>query len=115
MGRLVEALGDRHFRTIVGYEDRQSPSTVGPGGSRGHYRHLQRVGQTLRKRQEGLPELVKRISWQAQVRLNHKYRRLMGRGKAKNKAVVALARELLGFIWAMAWEIQGRQAIKEAA
>ena len=80
-----------------------------------HYRHLPRVGQTLRKRREGLPESVKRISWQAQVRLNHKYRRLMGRGKAKNKAVVALARELLGFIWAMAWEIQGRQAIKEAA
>jgi transposase len=81
-----------------------------------HYRHHPRVGVNLRKRQSGLPESVKQIAWKAaQVRLNHKYRRLTGRGKSRNKAVVAVARELLGFIWAVAREVQAQQVGQTAA
>jgi transposase len=62
-----------------------------------HYRHHPRVGVGLGKRQDGVPEEVKRIAWRAQLRLHHKFRRVVGRGKPRNKAVAAVARELLGF------------------
>jgi transposase len=61
-----------------------------------------RVSRYLLKRQEGLPESVLAIAWKAQVRLCGKFRRLMARGKSKNKVVTAIARELSGFMWAIA-------------
>jgi transposase len=64
-----------------------------------HYRHIPRVGEGLRKRSEGQPEKLKEISWRAQSRLNRKYRRMSARGKTKQVTVVAVARELLGFVW----------------
>ncbi len=79
-----------------------------------HYRHQPRVGAALKKRQEGLPEAVKAISWKAQQRLNRKYRRLVGRGKPKQVAVVAIARELMGFIWAIAHAMREEQLRKAA-
>jgi hypothetical protein len=36
----------------------------------------------------------------AHQRLSRRYRRLTARGKTHNKVVVALARELVGFLWA---------------
>lgn len=71
-----------------------------------HYRHTPRVGEVLRKRSKGQPEKLREISWRAQSRLNRKYRRMTARGKAKQVAVVAVARELLGFVWAVAKETQ---------
>jgi transposase len=71
-----------------------------------HYRHIPRVGEGLRKRSEGQPEKLKEISWRAQSRLNRKYRRMSARGKTKQVTVVAVARELLGFVWAVAKETQ---------
>jgi hypothetical protein len=50
---------------------------------------------------------VKEISWSAQVRLSSRFRRLLGRGKPSQKAATAVARELLGFMWAI-----GREAEK---
>lgn len=64
-----------------------------------------RVSRHLLKRQEGLPEPVLAIAWKAQVRLCGKFRRLMAKGKAKNKVVTAIARELSGFMWAIAREV----------
>ncbi|TDA70064.1 MAG: IS110 family transposase [Clostridia bacterium] len=69
-----------------------------------NYRYLPAVGARLKKRQEGLPERIKAISWQAQHRLNLKFRRLSGRSKPNQVAAVAVARELLGFMWAIAQE-----------
>lgn len=69
-----------------------------------HYRHLPRVGVGLKKRQENLAPEVRRLSWKAQHRLNLKYRGMTRRGKPKQVAVVAVARELLGFVWAVARE-----------
>jgi transposase len=65
-----------------------------------------RVSRHLLKRQAGLPEPVLAIAWKAQVRLCGKFRRLMMRGKLKNKIVTAIARELSGFMWAIAQEVR---------
>ena len=40
------------------------------------------------------------VSWKAQQRLCQRYRSLTERGKSPKKAVVAIARELCGFLWA---------------
>ncbi|MEW6049223.1 MAG: IS110 family transposase [Bacillota bacterium] len=67
-----------------------------------HYRHLPKVSLDLKRRQEGCSEAAKEIAWKAQGRLNRRYRRLAGRGLPTPKVVAAVARELLGFIWAIA-------------
>ena len=65
-----------------------------------------RVSRHLLKRHEGVPQPVLDIAWKAQVRLCGKFRRLMARGKLKNKVVTAIARELSGFMWAIAREVE---------
>jgi transposase len=55
----------------------------------------------LRKRQQSISEEAKEIAWKAQHRLHKRYLRLAARGKDKRKIVTAVARELLGFIWAI--------------
>jgi transposase len=71
-----------------------------------HYRHPPRVSRALRARQREQCELVKEISWKAQVRLSSRFRRLLGRGKPSQKAATAVARELLGFMWAIGREVE---------
>ena len=66
------------------------------------YRVPARKSTAIRKRQEGLPEEVRNIAWNAQLRLCHRYRRLIAKGKNHNVVVTAIARELAGFIWAIA-------------
>lgn len=66
------------------------------------YRHQPSVKRALRKRQEGQSTHILDISWKAQNRLHKKYYRLVGRGKSSGKAIAAIARELAGFIWAIA-------------
>jgi hypothetical protein len=61
-----------------------------------------RVSRVLRKRQENLPREIKEISWKAQVRLCGRFRKLMAKGKNRNRTVTAIARELSGFMWAIA-------------
>lgn len=70
------------------------------------YRRQPAIGTGLKKRQEGQSKEIKAISWQAQHRLNLKFRRLSGRGKSSQTAAVAVARELLGFMWAIAQEVR---------
>lgn len=70
-----------------------------------HYRHPPLIGATLRRRQEGQSAAVRAIAWKAQQRLYRRFRHLLRRGKVKQEAVVAVARELLGFIWAVAQEV----------
>ena len=65
-----------------------------------NYQYAPSVGATLRKRQLGQPEHVVAHAWKAQHRLHKTYRRLSGR-KNKQVAVTAVARELVGFIWAI--------------
>lgn len=67
------------------------------------YRHRPAIKGDLARRLEGLPADIQLISWKAQERLHGKFRRLVyGLNKHKNVAVTAVARELTGFIWAVA-------------
>lgn len=78
-----------------------------------HYRHTPKVGYKLKKRQREQTAIIKQISWRAQNRLNLKYRKLVGKGKLKQVAIVAVARELLGFIWSIA--VEAEKGVKKAA
>jgi len=69
------------------------------------YRFPARVSRGLRERQEDLPQKVRDIAWKAQARLCHKYRRLAAKGKLKQVITTAIARELVGFMWAIAKEV----------
>ncbi len=70
------------------------------------YRFPARVSRGLRNRQENQNQKVCEIAWKAQVRLCTKYRRLMAKGKIKQVITTAIARELLGFMWAIAKEVK---------
>lgn len=64
------------------------------------YRHKPAVYKKLKDRQKGQPVQAIAISWKAQQRLYKKYWNIANR-KASNKAVAAVARELVGFIWSI--------------
>lgn len=64
-----------------------------------HYKNPPKIGRDLSRRQCGLPKEIQAIAWNAQVRLHKRYWHLVNSGKNYNKATVAIARELIGFIW----------------
>lgn len=66
------------------------------------YRLPARKSRAIAKRNEGLPQEICKIAWQAQVRLCGRYKRLVFRGKNSNLVKTAIARELAGFMWAIA-------------
>lgn len=70
------------------------------------YRMQARVSRALLKRQQGVPERIRQISWKAQLRLCTRFRRLCAQGKPKQVVVTAIARELAGFLWAIAKHVQ---------
>jgi transposase len=127
---IISELGDlgrfKHPRQLMAYLG-MVPSEASSGGKRHqgsitksgnsharwmlieaaqHYRLPPKVSTEISKRQEGLSREVKAISWRAQERLNRRYNRLILRGLHRNKVIVAVARELLGFIWEMARVVQ---------
>jgi transposase len=55
----------------------------------------------LRRRREGQPARALAIADRAQQRLAARYRRMTGRGVAPPKTIVAMARELTGYLWAV--------------
>jgi transposase len=69
------------------------------------YRYPAKVSRHLQLRLETQPKVIQDISWKAQVRLCQRYRRLIARGKHANQVVVAIARELVGFMWAIAKQV----------
>jgi transposase len=69
------------------------------------YRYPAKVSRHLQLRLETQPKVIQDISWKAQVRLCKRYRKLMARGKHANQVVVAIARELVGFMWAIAMQV----------
>ena len=64
-----------------------------------HYAAPPKVSAHLSHRQQGQPKEVRAISWKAQNRLHARYKCLLARRLQRNKAMVAIARELCGFIW----------------
>jgi transposase len=69
------------------------------------YQGTARISRHLLMRQEALPKPICDIAWKAQLRLTSRFRKLIARGKAKPKVATAVARELTGFIWAIAREV----------
>lgn len=66
-----------------------------------HYRHPPGVSRGLRQRRQGQPAAILALADRAQKRLHRRFYALMlGSKKAPQKAVVAVARELAGFLWA---------------
>jgi transposase len=70
------------------------------------YRLPARVSNTLKGRIEPLPKTIRDIAWKAQVRLCARYRRLSAAGKLRTVVTTAIAREMVGFLWAIAREVQ---------
>ena len=66
------------------------------------YRMPARVSRKLHDRLEPLPAAIRDIAWKAQIRLCARYRRLAAAGKPKVVVTTAIAREMVGFIWAIA-------------
>jgi transposase len=68
-----------------------------------HYRLPPKVSQELTTRQEAIPKAYRRqvieISWRCQNRLHERGRKLAARGKTRQKAQIAMARELSAFVW----------------
>lgn len=128
--RIVAELGDLsrfgHARQLMSYlgliptedssgEHRHQGSITKAGNSSARralveaawaYRHPAKVSHFIARRQAQVPKAARDIGWKAQVRLCTRFRRLSARGVNRNKIVVAIARELAGFVWAIARQIK---------
>jgi transposase len=69
------------------------------------YCYPAKVSRHLQLRLAQQPKILQAISWKAQVRLCKRSRRLVARGKHANVVTVAVARELAGFLWAVAQQV----------
>ena len=70
------------------------------------YHYDARVSAGIARRQTGLAQSVIDLAWKAQLRLCARYRKLSARGLPRNKIIVALARELSGFVWALGQQVK---------
>jgi transposase len=70
------------------------------------YRHMARMTKHLKSKAKDASPQVQAIAWKAQKRLCGRYRALIERGKLKVVVCTAIARELCGFIWAIAWAVK---------
>jgi transposase len=98
----ITKTGNAHVRRVV-------------GEAAWHYRHRPRVIGKLKKRQKGLNAETIDLAWKAQQRLHQRYVGLTARGKCKQKAVTAVAREMLGFMWDIATRVERAYAETKAA
>lgn len=78
------------------------------------YRFPARKTPALQRYAENTSEEVQEIAWKAQKRLCMRYRHLLLKGKLKVEVCIAVARELVGFIWAIACEVTGKHGSKTA-
>lgn len=78
------------------------------------YQFQARKTRTIERRAEKTSPAVQAIAWEAQKRLCGRYRNLLSAGKRKQQVVTAVARELAGFIWAIACEVQGKPHASKA-
>ena len=128
--RIVAELGDlsrfSHPRQLMGYlglipsedssgEHRYQGAITKAGNSSARralveaawaYRNAAAVSPVIARRQTGLPKTAIDIAWKAQLRLCARFRQLAARGLNRNKIVVAIARELAGFVWAIARQVK---------
>ena len=101
---------DGHHRTLTGERHHRGDITkTGNAHARTvlveaawNYRFPARLSHTITRRQEGQSKPVRDIAWKAQLRLGYRYRKLQSRKLHQNKIIVAIARELSGFLWDIA-------------
>ncbi|NRP75393.1 hypothetical protein ILFOPFJJ_06316 [Ensifer psoraleae] len=65
------------------------------------YRYPPRIGRRKLYRLQEVSSAVREIAWKAQARLTARYRMLSARGKKSTVVCTAVARELVGFMWAV--------------
>ncbi len=128
--RIVVELGDlsrfSHPRQLMGYlgfipsddsssEHRHQGAITKAGNSSARralveaawaYRNAAAVSPIIARRQTALPKAAIDIAWKAQLRLCARFRKLAARGLNRNKIVVAIARELAGFVRAIARQVK---------
>ena len=80
-----------------------------------HYRIAPRVSPAMQKRQEGQTREVRAIALKAQQRLHGRYKVLIGHHKKVVVVITALARELCGFVWAIACQVSAPEKVKMRA
>jgi transposase len=78
-----------------------------------HYRRRPHVAAKLRHRREGQPGWAIAYADRAHARLHRRFSALSARGKPTGKVVVAVARELVGFLWAVVREGTQREQIRQ--
>lgn len=66
------------------------------------YRQPASVSKAQMARQACLPNPIRQIAWDAQLRLCNRYRRLSAKGKCQNIVTTAIAREMSAFVWSIA-------------
>jgi len=94
-GSITKA-GNAHLRRVLAEAAHQ-------------YRHRPWVGPLLRRRREGQPAFAIAQADKAQQRLHRRFRRLLLRGKPYGTIIIAIARELVGFLWATLQQAQTSQ------
>jgi transposase len=128
--RIVAELGDlsrfAHPRALMGYlglvpsedssgERRHQGAITKAGNSSARralveaawaYRYGPAVSPVIARRQTALPKAAIAVAWKAQLRLCARFRKLAARGLNRNKIVVAIARELSGFVWAIGQQVK---------
>ncbi|MBB3394299.1 transposase [Rhizobium sp. BK538] len=72
------------------------------------YRFPAKISREQLLRQEQLPKPIRDTAWKAQVRLCSRYRKLTKAGKPATTVTTAIARELSGFVWAIACQASPR-------
>jgi transposase len=90
----ITHLGNAHVRHVLGEMAWQHARPV-------------KVGKELRAQRKGQPADIIEVVQRADTRLHRRYQRLIQRGKSGPQAATAVAREALGFIWAIARLAQG--------
>lgn len=88
LGSITKA-GDIHARTML-IEAAHS------------YRLPARIARRKLNAVDAVPDVVRAIAWKAQTRLCQRYRKMMAKDKPTQVIVTAIARELAGFVWAIA-------------
>ena len=89
----ITKTGNAHLRRVIGQ-------------AAWAYQHGPALCAAARQRQADSSAEVREIAWKAQQRLCSRFRRLSGKGKLRQKVVTAIARELLGFVWAIGVQVE---------
>jgi len=76
-----------------------------------HYRYRRKDTPRRRREEAEQPEWLQAIARRADERLSGRFARLTARRLPPQKVVLAVARELLGFLWAIGYEVEQRQLL----